>query len=60
MIVAHMAIAARGVALPELDEGVRHRPAIFVEHPPGDDDAFALRLAVVLTREVVVAPVIGR
>ena len=36
-----MAVAAGGVALPQLDQGSRHRPRVLVENAPGDDDPLA-------------------
>ena len=52
MLVALVDVAAGGVGLPDLDQRVRHRPAVAVEHAAGDDDALAQRLAVVLAGEV--------
>ncbi len=51
-----VAVAARGVGLPDLDQRVGHRPAVFVEHAAVDDDALAHRHAAVLEvhRQVVV------
>ena len=54
MIVSRVEIAAGGVALPDLYQRVRHRPAVLVEDAAGDDDPFAERFALVLSREVVV------
>ena len=52
MLVDRVAIAAGGVALPQLDQGARHRPRILIEHTPGDDDSFAERRARVSLRQV--------
>ena len=49
MLVAVMAVATGGVRLPDLDEAVADRPAVGVQHPPGDDDPLAERLAAVWT-----------
>jgi hypothetical protein len=49
-----MAVAARGVGLPDLDERVAQRLAGAVEDAPGDDQPFADRLIVVLACQVVV------
>ena len=48
-------VAAGGVGLPDLDQRVRHRPAVLVEHAAGDDDALAERLAGMLAGQVGVA-----
>src|SRR5688572_4364566 len=55
VLVGAMRIAAGGIRLPDLDQGIRHRPAVLVEHATGHHDALADRLAFVLSREVVVA-----
>src|SRR5213076_2704310 len=55
MLVALVVVAAAGVGLPDLDERVGHRPAVFVEHAPVHDDALAERLAGMLFGQVVVA-----
>src|SRR5580704_4470020 len=47
-----MRVAACGVRLPDFDERMRKRAAVFVDDAAGDDDAFAERLAGVLLREV--------
>ena len=52
MLVELVAVAAAGVGLPDLDQLARHRPAEFVEHPPGHDDALPDRLARVPGRQV--------
>ena len=52
VLVALVDVAAGGVGLPDLHELAAHRAAVAVEHPPGDDDALAERLAVVLDGEV--------
>src|SRR5215470_4838548 len=54
VIVVVVPIAARCVALPQLDERVGNRAGIFVHNPAGDDDAFADRLPRVLAREVII------
>ena len=54
MLVDRVAVAAGGVRLPDLDELPAQRLAVRVEHPSGDDDALAERLARVLAGEVVV------
>ena len=45
-------VAAGGVGLPHLDQGVGHRAAVAVEHPPVDEDPLAHRLAAVAQRQV--------
>ncbi len=55
MLVGAVRVAARGVRLPDLDQGLRNRLAVLVEHAAGDDDAFADRLALVLAGEVMIA-----
>ena len=54
VLVALVAVAPGGVALPDLHQRLRHRPAAGLEHAPVDDDPLPERLAVVLAREVVV------
>ena len=45
MLVDVVDVAAGRVGLPDLDQRVRHRPAVLVEHAAGDDDPLAERLA---------------
>ena len=45
-------IPAGGIRLPDLDELVAHRLTVTREDAAGDDDALALRLAVVLPRQI--------
>ena len=52
--VPAVAVAAARVGLPDLDQRVRHRPAVVLLDVAVDDDPLALRLALVLAREVVV------
>ena len=47
-------VTAGGIALPDLDQRVRHRAIVFVEDPAADDDALAKRVTGVLAREVAV------
>jgi hypothetical protein len=54
MGVVFMPVAPGGVALPDLDQRVRHRTRVLVEHLSGDYDALAQRFAFVLAREVAV------
>ena len=56
MLVDLVNITSGGVRLPDLDQRIAHRPAVFVEHAARHDDAFAERLAVLcgVAREVVV------
>ena len=54
MVVTRVPVSAGRIALPQLDQRVRHGPAVLVEHAARDDDALAQRLAGVLPREVVV------
>ena len=53
--VVAVPVAAAGIGLPDLDQRVRHRPAVLVQHVAVHDDAFADRLAVlgVVQQEVV-------
>ena len=44
LAVFGMGIAAGGVGLPDLDEGIGHRGAVAVEDATGDLDALALRV----------------
>ena len=52
VLVALVDVAAGGVGLPDFHELAGHGAAVAVEHAAGDDDAFALRLAVVLDGQV--------
>jgi hypothetical protein len=54
VIVLAMPVAPRSVRLPQLDERVGDRAAIFVQDAAGDDDALSDRFAGVLAREVVI------
>ena len=47
-----MAVAARGVGLPQLDERPGDRSTAGVEQPAGDDDPLADRFAVGTDRQV--------
>ena len=49
---ARVLVAAGRVGLPDLDQGVRDRPAVAVEHPAGHDDPLADGLARVLGGQV--------
>ena len=53
--VLRVGVAPGGVGLPELDQGVRHRPAVAVEHPPGNDDPLPDRLGSTVRGEVGIA-----
>src|SRR5207249_4191400 len=44
VLVLAVQVAPGRIALPELDQRLRNRPAIAVEQPPGEDDALAQRL----------------
>ena len=54
MVVGAVGVSTAGVGLPDLDEGVAHRPAVAIEHSAVHDDPLSLRLVGVLTREVVI------
>ncbi len=54
MLVDPVRVAPGRIGLPDLDQRLRHRPSILVEHAPFDDDALAERLAGVLPRQVAV------
>ena len=45
VLIVGMRIAASRVGLPDLDEGIGNRAAIFIEDAPAHDDALANRLA---------------
>ena len=51
-VVDDVLVAPAGVGLPDLDQRVAQRLALGVEHPAGDDDPLADRLALVLGRQV--------
>src|SRR6187200_2099161 len=55
VLVGTVRVAARSVRLPDLDQGMRNRLAVLIEHAAGDDDALADRRALVLARQVMVA-----
>ena len=44
VLVALVQVASRGISLPDFYKRVANRPAIFVEHPPAQDNALADRL----------------
>src|SRR5581483_6581646 len=44
VLIDRMMIAPGGIRLPDLDQGIRHRPLVLVEHPADHDDALAQRL----------------
>ncbi len=52
MIVVAVPVTPGGVALPQFDQRLRHRPAVFVQPPPADDDALAQRRAGVLPGQI--------
>ena len=54
MLVLGMSVAARGVRLPNLDEGIRNRATVAVENASADDDALTEGFARVLHRQIVV------
>lgn len=54
VVVALVGVAARGVGLPDLDQLATHRAAVAVQHPAGDPDPLAERLAPVPAGQVVV------
>ena len=55
MLVTGMMIATGRIALPDLDQGPGHRPAILVEDPALNDDPLPQGLAHALAREIVLA-----
>jgi hypothetical protein len=52
VLIDGVSIAAGGVGLPDFDERVRERAAVFVDDAAGDDDAFAERGGAVLFCEI--------
>ena len=52
VLIDRVGVAAGGVRLPDFDERVRERTAIFVNDAAGDDDAFADGFGVMLLGEV--------
>src|SRR6266852_3666241 len=54
VLVPLMQIAACGIRLPDLDQGVRYRTSVVIQYLAGDDDALALRLSRMLAREGIV------
>src|SRR5437588_1127225 len=55
MLIVDVDVTSGGICLPDLDQRVRHRAAVLVEHPARDDDALPDRRALVLRREITVA-----
>ena len=48
IVLVHIVpVASRRISLPDLNQRVRNWPAIFIQHPPADDDALTKRFAVV-------------
>src|SRR6266403_2210101 len=54
MLVLYMYVPPGRVRLPNLDQGVWHPAPIAIQHPPGDDDPFALRFSGMLACQIVV------
>lgn len=54
VLIVLVQIAARGVGLPDFDERVAHRAAVFVDDAAADDDAFSERMTGVLAGQIVV------
>ncbi len=54
MAIDVVAVAARSVRLPDLDEAVADGPSVLIEQSPADDDPLPGGSAAVLRREVVV------
>src|ERR1700733_7551603 len=54
MVVSYMSISAGSVRLPDLNQAVRQRVAISIEHATAHDDALADRLCRMLNCEVIV------
>src|SRR5258706_11713952 len=54
VLIVDVPVAAGRVALPQFNQRMRNRPAVFVEHAPTHDDPFTERRARVLAREVVI------
>ena len=54
MLVDNVDVASGGVRLPDLDQRIRHRPAVLVEHAARHDDPLAERLAGMLAGEVAI------
>ena len=52
MLIVFVEIAAGRVGLPHFHESVRDGVTVFITHDTADDDAFALRFAGMLAREV--------
>src|SRR5712692_567718 len=52
VLVDFVQVTSRGVGLPDFDECVRNRPAVFIQHPSAHDDPFAERLTGMLPRQV--------
>ena len=52
VLVPGMEVAARGVALPHLQQRVAHRLAVLVDHPAAHHDALTERLGARLPRQI--------
>jgi len=53
MLIDFVTVSARRIRLPDFHDGVCQRTAVFVEHSPAHDDAFAKRFPMVPKRQVV-------
>src|SRR5258706_11427373 len=53
VLIVDVPVAAGGIALPDFNQRMRDRPAVFVEHAPAHDDPFTERRPRMLAREVV-------
>ena len=52
MLVDLVDVAAGGIGLPDLDQRMRHRPAVLVADPARDDDPLAERRGIMLAGQV--------
>src|ERR1700722_18892109 len=52
MLVHIVTVASRRISLPDLNKRVHNWPAIFIQHPPADNDALTKRFAMARTSEV--------
>jgi hypothetical protein len=54
MVVIHVRISSRRIRLPNLDQAIRHRVAIPIQHSPAHNNAFSQRFSRMLASEVLI------
>ena len=59
MLIDHVHIAPGSIGLPDLDQRIRHRLAVLIEHAAVHNDALAQRLALMLLGQIGIARLHG-